>query len=106
MIAHFGLQQFSGLNDYNTRGETWRRDGTGKYILYKAVIPRNDNTHLAPDWDKADVAQHLKYALSAYLFIIHIRKAQILAAHPNFTQDPSIINRQTLTDDDLAAYDF
>lgn len=106
VIAHFGLPQFSGLNDYVTQGETWRLDGTGKYILYKAVIPRNENIHLAPDWDKADVAQHLKYALAAYLFIIHIRKVQILAVHPNFTQDPSIINRQTLTDDDLAAYDF
>lgn len=106
VISHFGLAQFSGLNNYNAQGESWRGDGTGKYILYKAVIPRNDNTHLAPDWDKADVAQHLKYALAAYLFIVHIRKTQILAVHPNFSQDPSVNNRQALTDDDLAAYDF
>ena len=106
VISHFGLAQFSGLNNYNAQGESWRGDGTGKYILYKAVIPRNDNTHLAPDWDKADVAQHLKYALAAYLFIVHIRKTQILAVHPKFSQDPSVNNRQVLTDDDLAAYDF
>lgn len=106
VISHFGLTQFIGLNNYKTQGESWRGDGTGKYILYKAVIPRNDNTHLAPDWDKADVAQHLKYALAAYLFIVHIRKVQILAVHPNFSQDPSVNNKQTLTDNDLAAYDF
>lgn len=106
VISHFGLTQFSDLKNYKTQGDSWRGDGTGKYILYKAVIPRNDNTHLAPDWDKADVAQHLKYALAAYLFIVHIRKAQILAVHPNFMQDPSVNNKQTLTDDDLAAYDF
>ena len=106
VISHFGLTQFSGLNNYRAQGESWRGDGTGKYILYKAVIPRNDNTHLAPDWDKADVAQHLKYALAAYLFIVHIRKTQILAIHPNFSQDPSINNQKELTDEDLAAYDF
>jgi len=106
VISYFGLTQFLDLKDYKTKGESWRGDGTGKYILYKAVIPRNDNTHLAPDWDKSDVAQHLKYALAAYLFIVHIRKTQILAVHPNFSQDPSVNNRQTLTDDDLAAYDF
>lgn len=106
VISHFGLPQFSNLNSYNTQGETWRGDGTGRYILYKAVIPRNEIAHLALDWDKADVALHLKYALAAYLFIIHIRKAQILAVHPKFSQDPSINNRKTLTDDDLAAYDF
>lgn len=106
VISHFRLTQFSDLKNYKTQGESWRGDGTGKYILYKAVIPRNENTHLAPDWNKADVAQHLKYALAAYLFIVHIRKSQILAIHPNFSQDPSINNRQTLTDDDLAAYDF
>ena len=106
VISHFGLTQFSGLNNYRAQGESWRGDGTGKYILYKAVIPRNENTHLAPDWDKADVAQHLKYALAAYLFIVHIRKTQILAIHPNFSQDPSINNQKELTDEDLAAYDF
>ncbi|WP_289198335.1 hypothetical protein [Bacteroides acidifaciens] len=106
VINHFGLTQFSDLKNYNTQGESWKGDGTGKYILYKAVIPRNDNTHLAPDWDKSDVAQHLKYALAAYLFFIHIRKSQILAAHPDFLQDPSINNRKAVTDDDLAAYDF
>lgn len=106
VISHFGLTQFSDLRNYNTQGQSWRGDGTGRYILYKAVIPRNENVHLAPDWDKADVAQHLKYVLAAYLFIVHIRKLQILAVHPNFLQDPSINNRKTLTDDDLAAYDF
>ena len=106
VISHFNLAQFLDLKDYKTKGENWRGDGTGKYILYKAVIPRNENTHLAPDWDKADVAQHLKYALAAYLFIVHIRKAQILAAHPNFSQDPSVNNQKELTDEDLAAYDF
>lgn len=106
VISHFGLTQFLGLKNYKTQGEGWHGDRTGKYILYKAVIPRNENVHLAPDWDKADVAQHLKYALAAYLFIVHIRKVQILAVHPNFSQDPSVNNRQTLTDDDLAAYDF
>lgn len=106
VIDHFGLSQFSDLKNYNTQGETWRSTGTGKYILYKAVIPRNENTHLAPDWDKSDVAQYLKYALAAYLFISHIRKPQILALHPNFLQDPSIKNRETITDEDLAAYDF
>ena len=106
VISHFGLAQFSDLKNYNTHGESWRGDGTGKYILYKAVIPRNENVHLAPDWDKADVAQHLKYVLAAYLFIIHIRKAQILSVHPNFLQDPSVNNQHTLTDGDLAAYDF
>lgn len=106
VISHFGLTQFSDLRNYNTQGESWRGDGTGKYILYKAVIPRNENAHLAPDWDKADVAQYLKYVLAAYLFIVHIRKSQILAVHPNFLQDPSVNNRKTLTDDDLAAYDF
>ena len=106
VISHFSLAQFSGLNNYRAQGKSWRGDGTGKYILYKAVIPRNENTHLAPDWDKADVAQHLKYALAAYLFIIHIRKAQILAVHPSFSQDPSVNNQKELTDEDLAAYDF
>lgn len=106
MIDHFGLSQFSDLKNYNTQGKTWRSTGTGKYILYKAVIPRNENAHLAPDWDKSDVAQYLKYALAAYLFISHIRKPQILALHPNFLQDPSIKNRETVTDEDLAAYDF
>ena len=106
VISHFGLTQFSGLNNYSTQGESWRGNGTGKYILYKAVIPRNENTHLAPDWNKADVAQHLKYALAAYLFIVHIRKAQILAAHPSFSQDPSVNNQKELTGEDLAAYDF
>ena len=106
VISHFGLTQFLDLKDYKTQGESWRGDGTGKYILYKAVIPRNENTHLAPDWDKADVAQHLKYALAAYLFIVHIRKVQILAVHPNFSQNPTFNNQQMLTDDDLAAYDF
>lgn len=106
VISHFGLTQFSDLKNYNTQGESWRADGTGKYILYKAVIPRNENAHLAPDWNKADVAQHLKYVLAAYLFIVHIRKLQILAVNPNFLQDPSVNNRKTLTDDDLAAYDF
>lgn len=106
VISHFGLTQFSDLKNYNTQGESWRGDRTGKYILYKAVIPRNENVHLAPDWDKADVAQHLKYVLAAYLFIAHIRKLQILAVNPNFLQDPSVNNRKTLTDDDLAAYDF
>lgn len=106
VIDHFGLSQFSDLKNYNTQGETWRSTGTGKYILYKAVIPRNENAHLAPDWDKSDVAQYLKYALAAYLFISHIRKPQILALHPNFLQDPSIKNRETVTDEDLAAYDF
>lgn len=106
VIDHFGLSQFSDLKNYHTQGETWRATGTGKYILYKAVIPRNENVHLAPDWDKSDVAQYLKYALAAYLFISHIRKPQILALHPNFLQDPSIKNRETVTDEDLAAYDF
>lgn len=106
VISHFGLPQFSDLKNYNTQGEDWRGDGTGRYILYKAVIPRNENVHLAPDWDKADVAQHLKYVLAAYLFIVHIRKPKILAVHPNFLQNPSVNNRKTLTDDDLAAYDF
>lgn len=106
VIDHFGLSQFSDLKNYNTQGERWRSTGTGKYILYKAVIPRNENAHLAPDWDKSDVAQYLKYALAAYLFISHIRKPQILALHPNFLQDPSIKNRETVTDEDLAAYDF
>lgn len=106
VIDHFGLSQFSDLKNYNTQGKTWRSTGTGKYILYKAVIPRNENAHLAPDWDKSDVAQYLKYALAAYLFISHIRKPQILALHPNFLQDPSIKNRETVTDEDLAAYDF
>ena len=106
VISHFGLTQFSDLKNYNTQGENWRGDGTGKYILYKVVIPRNENAHLAPDWDKADVAQYLKYVLAAYLFIVHIRKLQILAVHPNFLQDPSANNRKILTDDDLAAYDF
>ena len=106
VISHFGLTQFSDLKNYNIQGENWRGDGTGKYILYKAVIPRNENAHLAPDWDKADVAQYLKYVLAAYLFIVHIRKLQILVVHPNFLQDPSANNRKTLTDDDLAAYDF
>lgn len=106
VIDHFGLSQFSDLKNYNTQGETWRSTGTGKYILYKAVIPRNENAHLAPDWDKSDIAQYLKYALAAYLFISHIRKPQILALHPNFLQDPSIKNRETVTDEDLAAYDF
>lgn len=50
------------------------RRGKGKYILYKAVIPRNENVHLAPDWNKADVTQHLKYALAAiYLLFIFVR---------------------------------
>ena len=40
------------------------------------------------------------------LFIIHIRKTQILAAHPIFLQDPFIENQQTITNEDLAAYDF
>lgn len=106
VISHFGLTQFSDLKNYNTQGEYWRGDGTGKYILYKVVIPRNENAHLAPDWDKADVAQYLKYVLAAYLFIVHIRKLQILAVHPSFLQDPSANNRKILTDDDLAAYDF
>ena len=53
VISHFGLTQFSDLKNYNTQGESWRGDRTGKYILYKAVIPRNENVHLAPDWDKA-----------------------------------------------------
>lgn len=106
VINHFGLPQFSDLNNYNTQGETWRTNGTGKYILYKAVIPRNENVHLAPDWDKSDVALYLKYVLVAYLFIIHIRKTQILALHPNFLQDPSVKNQQIVTDEDLAAYDF
>lgn len=106
VISHFGLTQFSDLKNYNTQGENWRGDGTGKYILYKVVIPRNENAHLAPDWDKADVAQYLKYVLAAYLFIVHIRKSQILDVHPNFLQDPSANNRKILTDDDLAAYDF
>lgn len=106
VIDHFGLSQFSDLKNYNTQGERWRSTGTGKYILYKAVIPRNENAHLAPDWDKSDVAQYLKYALAAYLFISHIRKPQILALHPNFLHDPSIKNRETVTDEDLAAYDF
>ena len=106
VISHFNLTQFAGLNNYGTQGERWRGDGTGKYILYKAVIPRNENVHLAPDWNKADVAQHLKYALAAYLFIVPIRKTQILAAHPDFLQDPSVKNQQALTADDLAAYDF
>ena len=106
VISHFGLTQFSDLKNYNTQGENWRGDGTGKYILYKVVIPRNENAHLAPDWDKADVAQYLKYVLAAYLFIVHIRKSQILDVNPNFLQDPSANNRKILTDDDLAAYDF
>lgn len=106
VISHFGLTQFSDLKDYKTQGKSWCGDGTGKYILYNAVIPRNENTHLAPDWNKADVAQHLKYALAAYLFIVHIRKAQILAVHPSFSQDPSVNNQKELTDEDLAAYDF
>lgn len=106
VIDHFGLSQFSDLKNYNTQGETWLSTGTGKYILYKAVIPRNENAHLAPDWDKSDVAQYLKYTLAAYLFISHTRKPQILALHPNFLQDPSIKNRDTVTDEDLAAYDF
>lgn len=106
VIEHFGLTQFSDLKNYNAQGESWKGNSTGKYILYKAVIPRNENAHLAPDWDKSDVAQHLKYALAAYLFVIHIRKAHILAIHPEFLQDPSINNLQTITDDDLAAYDF
>lgn len=106
VISYFGLTQFLDLKDYKTKGESWRGDGTGKYILYKAVIPRNENAHLAPDWNKADVAQHLKYALAAYLFIVHIRKAQILAVHPSFSQDPSVNNQNELTDEDLAAYDF
>lgn len=106
VISHFHLTQFLDLKDYKTKGESWRGDGTGKYILYKAVIPRNENAHLAPDWNKADVAQHLKYALAAYLFIVHIRKAQILAVHPSFSQDPSVNNQKELTDEDLAAYDF
>lgn len=106
VISHFGLTQFSDLKNYKTQGDSWRGDGTGKYILYKAVIPRNENTHLAPDWDKADVAQHLKYVLAAYIFIVHIRKLKILAVHPDFLQDPSVNNRKTLTDEDLAAYDF
>lgn len=84
VISHFNLTQFAGLNNYGTQGERWCGDGTGKYILYKAVIPRNENVHLAPDWNKADVAQHLKYALAAYLFIVHIRKTQILAALQTF----------------------
>lgn len=106
VISHFNLTQFLDLKDYKTKGESWRGDGTGKYILYQAVIPRNENAHLAPDWNKADVAQHLKYALAAYLFIVHIRKAQILAVHPSFSQDPSVNNQKELTDEDLAAYDF
>lgn len=106
VIDHFGLSQFTDLKNYKTQGETWRATGTGKYILYKAVIPRNENVHLAPDWDKSDVAQYLKYALAAYLFISHIRKPQILALHPNFLQDPSIKNGKAVTDEDLAAYDF
>lgn len=106
VISHFGLTQFLDLKDYKTQGKSWCGDGTGKYILYNAVIPRNENTHLAPDWNKADVAQHLKYALAAYLFIVHIRKVQILAVHPSFSQDPSVNNQKELTDEDLAAYDF
>lgn len=106
VISHFGLTQFSDLRNYNTLGESWRGDGTGRYILYKAVIPRNENVHLAPDWDKADVAQHLKYVLASYLFIVHIRKSKILAANSKFLEDPSVNNKKTLTEDDLAAYDF
>lgn len=106
VISHFGLTQFSDLRNYNTLGESWRGDGTGRYILYKAVIPRNENVHLAPDWDKADVAQHLKYVLASYLFIVHIRKSKILAANSKFLEDPSVNNQKTLTEDDLAAYDF
>lgn len=106
VISHFGLPQFSDLKFYNTQGESWRGDRTGKYILYKAVIPRNENVHLAPDWDKADVAQHLKYVLAAYLFIIHIRKTQILSFHPDFLQNSLANNPKALTEDDLAAYDF
>ena len=49
VISHFGLTQFSNLKDYNTQGGNWCGDGTGRYILYKAVIPRNENVHLAPD---------------------------------------------------------
>ncbi len=106
VISHFGLPQFSDLRNYNTQGKNWRGDRTGKYILYKAVIPRNENAHLAPDWDKADVAQHLKYVLAAYLFIIHIRKTQILAIHPDFSQNSLVNTPKALTEDDLAAYDF
>ena len=106
VIEHFGLPQFSDLKNYNKDGENWRGKGTGKYILYKTVIPRNENTHLAPDWDKSEVALHLKYTLASYLFIVHIRKAQILALHPDFSLDPSVNNRSALTEDDLAAYDF
>lgn len=106
VINHFNLLQFADINNYKNKGESWRGDGSGRYILYKAVIPRNENTHLAPDWDKSDVAQHLKYTLAAYLFIIYIRKRNILAAHPNFLQNFSTRNQQSITNDDLAAYDF
>ncbi|MDE6005930.1 MAG: hypothetical protein K2G67_00010 [Muribaculaceae bacterium] len=98
------LNVFPSIDNYTSSGESWKNDSSGRYILYRAVTPRNLATHNTPDWDKAEVMTHLKYILAAYILITLKLEGALATSHPEIYDEPEKIIEPS--DEDLQAYDF
>lgn len=97
-LGVFGTFTYSGVN------ESWRTTKPEHYIIAHSIIPRNDITHNAPDWDKAEVMEKVKYTLATAILIILKLKPQLIAHTPDVLNPPN--KKVVLTDEDMQAFDF
>ncbi len=90
-----------------TPEQTLISNGHGQIILKYAWEIRNNTTHNSLDLDMAEIATHLRYVISFYIYIIHCYKSYLLAKDPDLSLDISIrSNEKTLSDDEIRAYNF
>lgn len=98
ILGVFGTFTYSGVN------ESWRTTKPEHYIIANSIIPRNDITHNAPDWDKAEVMEIVKYTLATAILIVLKLRSQLVATTPEVLNPP--IKKAVLTDEDMQAFDF